>query len=224
MDFGIGTSAWKTLFEGRPWLATTCGVVAMAYVAMLGMGRLFEVWRSFQTRRAILEEQKLFNEILKIRYEIEVLRKQHDLPDLSLTEQLVGAADHRGAEGQTGTTRGHPRFGISLPEIPSFSFSPVLSLFKITLTRPDPGMARAYWALKLLARALLVFIALAILIITLVPSPASHDTTGGAQGMAGGILILVAGVVACYLVCVVVFNFGRAALSARARSRATRPA
>jgi hypothetical protein len=151
-----------------------------------------------------------------------VLRKQHDLPDLSLTEQLVGAVDHRGAEGQTGTTRGHPKFGISLPEIPSFS--PVLSLFKITLTRPDPGMGRAYWALKLLARALLVFIALAILIMALVPSPASNDTTGGGQGMAGGILILVAGVVACYLVCVVVFNFGRAALSARARSRATRPA
>ena len=101
----------------------------------------------------------------------------------------------------------------------------MLSLFKITLTRPDPGMARAYWALKLLARALLVFIALAILIITLVPGPASNDTTGGAQGTAGGILIVVAGVVACYLLGVAVFNFGRAAVEvAHSRSRASRPA
>ena len=93
-----------------------------------------------------------------------------------------------------------------------------------SLERPDPGMARAYWALKLLARALLVFIALAILIITLVPNAASNDTTGGAQGAAGGILILLGGALGCYLLCVVVFNLGHAALSARSRSRATGPA
>lgn len=217
-------SLWKTLFENHSWLATTCGVVALAYVALLGLGRLFEVWRSFRTRRAILEEQKIVTEILKIRYDIEVLRKQHDLPDLTLSDQTVGAVAYPGAETYTGATRNHPRFGISLPEIPSFSFSPVLSLFKFPLVRPEPGMARAYWALKLLARVLLAFIALAILIISLIPSPASQDTTGGTQGMAGGILILVAGAAACYLLGVAAFNFGRAALSARARSRAPRPA
>jgi len=218
------SSLWKQPLDGHPWLATICGIVALAYFALLGLGRLFEVWRSFRTRRAILEEQKIVTEILKIRYDIEALRKQHDLPDLTLTEQPVGAPVHREAEAYTGTTRAHPRFGISLPEIPSFSFSPVLSLFKISLERPDPGMARAYWALKLLARALLVFIALAILIITVVPSTASNDTTGGVQGTAGGILILLGGALGCYLMCVVVFNLGRAALSARSRSRATRPA
>ena len=217
-------SLWKRLFEGHPWLATTCGIVALAYVALLGLGRLFEVWRSFRTRRAILEEQKIVTEILKIRYDIEVLRKQHDLPDLTLTEQPIGAPAHPGVDVSTGTTRTHPRFGISLPEIPSFSFSPVLSLFKFSLERPDPGVARAYWALKMLARALVVFIALAILIIALVPSTAPNDTTGGAQGTAGGILILLGGAVGCYLLCVVVVNFGRAALSARSRSRAARPA
>jgi hypothetical protein len=217
-------SLWKRLFEGHPWLATTCGIVALAYVALLGLGRLFEVWRSFRTRRAILEEQKIVTEILKIRYDIEVLRKQHDLPDLTLTEQPAGAPAHRETEAYTGTTRAHPRFGISLPEIPSFSFSPVLSLFKFSLERPDPGMARAHWALKMLARALVVFIALAILIIALVPSTAPNDTTGGAQGTAGGILILLGGTVGCYLLCVAVVNFGRAALSARSRGRAARPA
>jgi hypothetical protein len=218
-------SPWiKKFFETHPWLATTCGIVALSYLALVGLGRLFEVWRSFRTRRAILEEQKIVTEILKIRYDIEVLRKQHDLPDLTLTEQPVGAPVRRGVEAYTGTTGAHPRFGISLPELPSFSFSPVLSLFKFSLERPEPGMARAYWALKLLARALLVFIALVILIMTLVPGPASNDTTGGAQGTAAGVLVLLGGAVGCYLLCVVVFNLGRAALSARSRSRATGPA
>src|SRR5579871_3367985 len=98
-------SIWKRLFEVHPWLATTCGIVALAYVALLGLGRLFEVWRSFRTRRAILEEQKIVTEILKIRYDIEVLRKQHDLPDLTLSDQPVGAPVHERA-----ATRVHPRF------------------------------------------------------------------------------------------------------------------
>ena len=212
---------WNNFIGERPWLATTCGVLVVAYVALLGAGRLIDVWRGFRTRRAILEEQKIANEILKIRYEIEVLRKQHDLPDLTLTDQPVFTAGHRGGAGQTGATPAHPRFGVSLPELPSFSFSPVLSLFRVPLKRPDPGMLRAYWALKLLAFAFVIFLVLAIVVIALVPTGARGDTSGGPQGAAGGTLILVAGVVAGYLLCVVVYNLARAAFSALSHGRAT---
>lgn len=225
MELGeIGDWVWKHVIGVRPWLATTCAVLVVAYVALLGIGRLFDVWRSFQTRRAILEEEKIVNEILKIRYKIEVLRKQHDLPDLTLVDQTAGAAGHRDTEGQTGASRGHPRFRVSLPDVPSFSFSPVLSLFKISLKRPDPGMPRAYWALKLLALVFLAFIALTVLVIALAPTGGPQGASGGTQGTAGGILVIVAGAVASYLLCIVVFNLVRAVLSALSRARAIRHA
>jgi hypothetical protein len=215
MEVGeIGDWVWKHVLGVRPWLATTCAVLVVAYVALLGIGRLFDVWRSFRTRRAILEEEKIVNEILKIRYEIEVLRKQHDLPDLTLTEQ----------PSPTGASRVHPRFRVSLPEVPSFSFSPVLSLFKISLRRPDSGTPRAYWALKLLALVFLAFIALAVLVIALAPTGGPQDTAGGPQGTAGAILVMVTGAVASYLLCIVVYNLIRAALSALSRARAIRHA
>jgi hypothetical protein len=216
----IVDAAWKHIIVVRPWLETLCVIFGVGYVVLLVIGRLFEVWRSFRTRRAILEEQKIASEILKIRYEIEVLRKQHDLPDLTLAEQPVATAGNRRLEGQTGASRAHTRFGVSLPELPSFSFSPLLSLFKISLKRPDPGMPRAYWALKLLGFAFLVFLVLAIIVIALVPTAGSHDTTGGPQGAAGGVLVLVGGVVAVYLLFVVAVNLVRAALGAVSHGRA----
>jgi hypothetical protein len=198
---------WSNVISVRPWLATASGVLVIAYFAMLGLGRLFDIWRSFQTRRAILEEEKIVNEILKIRYEIEVLRKQHDLPDLTAADRPVAAAPQHEWE-QAGAARAHARFGFSLPEIPTFSFSPVLSLFKVPLKRPGAGIARSYWALKLLGALLLAFIVAVFSVMSLVP--------GGSQENVGATLVVVAGLIAGYLLSALVYNLGRAAFSALA--------
>jgi hypothetical protein len=197
------------------WLGVVAGVIAVIYVVVLGLGRLFDVWRSFQTRRAILEEEKIFNEILKIRYEIEVLRKHNDLPDLTATatDRPLAASPQHAASVLAGV-RTHGRFGFSLPEVPSFSFAPVLSLFKVRLGRPEPGVARAYWALKLLMILLLAYVVGVVLVMVLVP--AGSKQTPGPQEAVGVTLTLVAGLIGAYLLLVSVFNLGRAAFAALA--------
>jgi len=82
-----------------PAMTKAIGLIVILYFAALGLLRLVDTWRSFRTRRAILEEEKLFNEILKIRYEIEVLRKQYALPQFA--SQLV-AQPQGGVQAQIG--------------------------------------------------------------------------------------------------------------------------
>jgi hypothetical protein len=185
---------------GPVW-ASVAGAIAVAYIAMVGLGRLFDIWRSFRTRRAILEEEKLFNEILKIRYEIEILRKQNDLPDLAALGDHPSVA--RSAQ-QTSADRARtqPRFSFELPDVPSFSFAPLLSLFTVRLRRPGPGIPRSFWALKLLGAAVVLFV-IGVVIIMEAPIGSSRD-------LVLGLFAMLSGVVAVYFIATAAFNLARA--------------
>jgi hypothetical protein len=140
-----------------PELARLAGVLVVVYLGILGVVRLLEIWRSFRTRRAILEEEKLFNEILKLRYEIEALRKQHDLPDLLVkpTQVVVG----EGTLTESAESEDAPllRFHLRMPDLPTFSLAPTLSLMRLRLQRPPIGAKRALWALKWVAAVFVFF-------------------------------------------------------------------
>jgi hypothetical protein len=189
-----------------PAWGTAAAALAAAYVTMLGLARLFEIWKSFRTRRAILEEEKLIAEIHKIHYEIEALRKHNELPELALPMESAGAKGHSRAPG---------RHGFALPELPSFSFTPALSLFALQLRRPAPGLPRALWALKLLALEVILFCIGMVVIVSLFPSRGEHGV-----GPAFLLLAMAAGailIVSCLL------NLARGLLT-HYRGRAGQPA
>jgi hypothetical protein len=178
-----------------PAWGTAAAALAGAYLVMLGLARLFEIWKSFRTRRAILEEEKLLAEIQKIRYEIEALRKNHGLPELALSSDAAG--------GAKGVSRS--RHGLSLPELPSFSFTPAISLFAVRLRRPASGLPRVFWSLKLLLATLVLFCVGMVLIVSLLPRPSADEVGPG--------LVLVAMVAAAYLIATCLLNLVRAWLA-----------
>jgi hypothetical protein len=176
------------------WGTAAAGIV-VAYVALLGLARLFEVWRSFRTRRAVLEEEKLFAEILKITYEIEALRKNHGLPELPPPVERPAKA-HAHSSG---------RHGFSLPEIPAFSFAPVVSLFAVRWRRPEPGLRRSFWAVKVLLAVVAVFCICAAIIASLPPRT---------EQVAGAGLVILGTLAAAYLILICLVNLLRAFITA----------
>jgi len=111
-----------------PAMTKAAGLIVILYFAALGLLRLIDTWRSFRARRAILEEEKLFNEILKIRYEIEVLRKQYALPefaaqlgaparDAAQEQAQVGAQARDGAQAQASDSA-QMQVGVQAPVEP----------------------------------------------------------------------------------------------------------
>jgi hypothetical protein len=182
-----------------PAWGTAAAVLAAAYVAMLGFARLFEIWKSFRTRRAILEEEKLIAEIQKIRYEIEALRKHNDLPELALP-----------MDSAKGQPRAAGRHGFALPELPAFSFTPALSLFALRLRRPASGLPRALWALKLLALDAILFCIGMVILVSVLPGKGEH--------VVGPVFLSVAMLVAACLIVSCLVNLARALLAHYSRS------
>jgi hypothetical protein len=181
-----------------PAWGTAAAALATAYVLLVGLARLFEIWKSFRTRRAILEEEKLIAEIQKIRYEIEALRKHNDLPELALPGDAAGA-------------KGHSRGWHALPELPSFSFTPAISLFALRWRRPGPGYPRVLWSLKLLAAVVAGFCIGMVIIVSLVPNSAQDKVVGPS-------FVFVVMLAAAYLISTCLLNLMRAWLTPRPKA------
>ncbi len=64
----------------------TAAAAVVVYFATLGLFKLAESLRSFSRHKRIVEREKSSLEILKLRYEIEAIRKTHSLPELIAIE------------------------------------------------------------------------------------------------------------------------------------------
>jgi hypothetical protein len=157
--------------EFNPDLAKYAGYVVVGYLAILGIVRLAEVWRSFRTRRAILEEEKLFNEILKIKYEIEVLRKLHSLPNLvPAPADPTGVDESRTVDGQASSWAFVLRQHLRFPDLPDFTLAPLISALRLRLQRPPIGPERAIWAAKWLLAHFTVSLVVGTLVVDRISS------------------------------------------------------
>jgi hypothetical protein len=78
----------KDVFEliervfGTGTLQLVAAIVAI-YFAAIGIMRIVETTRSLSRTKAMLDHEKSGLEVLKLRYEIAVLRKTHDLPEIT---------------------------------------------------------------------------------------------------------------------------------------------
>jgi len=236
-----------------PAMTKAAGLIVILYFAALGLLRLIDTWRSFRTRRAILEEEKLFNEILKIRYEIEALRKQYALPEFASQlgapargngqEQAqigaqardsvkteAGAQASDSAQAQVGVQApvepqqqaaapvppvdpAHTRYGFALPAVPTFSFTPIATLFSLPFNRPPKGWQRARWALKWIVYLILLFI---VFVAATVSFAAQSETGAALLGFAG----LAVAVVCAYFLLTAIYSGVIAALAARGKRAA----
>lgn len=113
--------------------ALAAGIAILAYSMVIALVRLLEIWRALRTRKAILEECKLQAEVLKLRSEIEALRKQSGLEPLSQSIEWLG-----------------PQSTWAFPSIPEFSLRILRNHILPSTKAPPVGLPRALWSLKCL--------------------------------------------------------------------------
>jgi hypothetical protein len=190
--------------EGASVFAGVAGTLTIAYAAMMAITRVLEMRKHLSTRRAFLEEEKLVAEILKIRYEIAVLRKHNDLPELALPDKAATSA----ASAAPGSAT-HPSPAPGLPKVPAFSFTAGFVQIAAFLGRPAPGFPRALWSLKLLGATFAAVIVGSILIMVFVPD----STKEHSNSMVGPDFILISLLPLAYFTVTCLVNLVRGLLT-----------